>query len=123
VQAAVDRNPALIQNDLHPHAALMHLGREDILYTLKTGSDAVGLRGARITGMETDVTDSLITVRFRVMSDHDPAVGVGYGTYLSTWEVNWLETDQGWLLKDIVPIELGGQQVGHITRYLHRRGE
>ena len=121
VQAAVDRNPAIVQPLLHPNASLMHLGRDDLLHTLKVGGDTAGLRDAQIISIEADVTQSLITVTMTVISDHDPSVAFR-GTYNSTWQLNWFETPQGWMLKDIIPLRLGAiEGGGALGNYLHRR--
>jgi hypothetical protein len=60
-------------------------------------------------------------VTMTVISDHDPSVAFR-GTYNSTWQLNWFDTPQGWMLKDIIPLRLGTIEGGGVIgNYLQRR--
>jgi len=107
VHAVVDRDQNTIRSLLHPNASLLGWNKEDIVYGAKQYADDFNLKDAMITHLDAVQTDTLVTVDLSVISQH-PGGKLPYDNMSSSWQITWMDTGTGWLMKDIRPIQIGG---------------
>jgi hypothetical protein len=106
IAAVVAKDRATLDRLLHPTAVLMGWGRNDILDGALRYADQYGLQNAYVTSIEdTDATRTNVTVVVSVLSRHDSKVAM-VDTVPSTWQLQWMETSNGWRLRQIEPIRI-----------------
>lgn len=105
VRAVVDRDPPKIRSLLHPSATLLGWNKEDIVYGAKQYADDFNLKDVTITQLEAEQDDSLVTVYLTVFSHHAGGK-LPYDNINSSWQFNWMNTDNGWQLKDIRLVQI-----------------
>jgi hypothetical protein len=106
VHAVVERDQNTLRSILHPNASLLAWNKDDIVYGVKQYADDWGLKDAMITHLDAVQTDTLVTVDLSVLSTHTGGK-VPYDTISSSWQITWIDTGSGWLMKDIRPIQIG----------------
>jgi hypothetical protein len=106
VRAVVDRDQAKLRSLLHPNASLLGWNKEDIVYGAKQYADDFGLKDAMITHLDADQSDTLVTVNLSVISTHTGGK-MPYDNMNTSWQINWLDTGNGWLMKDIRLVQMG----------------
>jgi hypothetical protein len=75
--------------------------------TINAAQDGVnwwGVKNVRVLGTDAEQTDTLITVRMAVLSDHDKA---GVPTINTKWELEWQQTGDAWSLVRITCLQIG----------------
>lgn len=105
IAAVVAKDRTTLDRLLHSKASLIGWGREQILDGAVEYADRYALQAAHVTSIRGEPADSLVTVTVSVISRHDPKSAV-MDAVPSTWELKWMDTSQGWLLKEIVPIRI-----------------
>jgi hypothetical protein len=123
INAIVARDKPTLRKLLHPKIAAGRLGRDDVVEAAPTYADQFGLRGATITGLEVAERpeEGSVTTTFAVFSKHESAM-IPTDTIKTSWQFVWLDTDNGWQLRNIEP--LGAPQMDQNTirqRYLSTR--
>jgi hypothetical protein len=107
VTAAVNRDKATINAELHPNASLAGWKRQQIIDGAVTYADQFGLKSATITGMDTEENPTTIVVKMRVLGHFEGKQNY-FDTVPTDWQLTWWETPDGtWLLKDIAPMGIG----------------
>lgn len=110
VQAVVSRDSAKLDSLLHANASILAWKKPDIIYGTKLYADQYGVKSAFTTSMQLEEHDSLVVSRITVLSTHEGG-SMPIDTITSTWELNWLQTTNGWKLKDITPIAVGQNEL------------
>jgi hypothetical protein len=100
VRAVVDRDQAKMRAILHPSATLLGWNKEDIIYGAKQYAEDFNLKDATITQLDADHDDSLVTVNLTVISNHASSKMM-YDHINSSWQITWMDTGNGWQMKDI----------------------
>ena len=123
IQAIVARDKPTLRKLLHPKIAAGALGKEDVVEAAPVYADQFGLKSATITGMEVaeHPDEGSVTTTFAVFSRHDSSV-IPTDTIKTSWQFVWVDTDNGWQLRNIEP--LGAPQMDQKTirqRYLSTR--
>jgi 4-amino-4-deoxy-L-arabinose transferase-like glycosyltransferase len=105
VEAAVKRDRATLDANLHPNASLALWNRKQIIDGAATYADRFGLTSASISGWDIkEDQPHVITVTIRVIARFT-GQNLPYDTVPTDWQLNWWETNDGkWLLKDIIPM-------------------
>jgi hypothetical protein len=107
VQAAVVRDQGVFTAELHTNASLAGWNRQQIIDGMVVYADRFGLQSATITGMDTEVNPTMITVTMRVLATFN-GHNTPYDNVPTDWQLKWWETSDGrWLLKDITPMGSG----------------
>ncbi|CAN5535504.1 hypothetical protein BH09PLA1_BH09PLA1_17040 [soil metagenome] len=91
--------------------------RDEIVNGAKLTADAIGLKSARITGMNVETKDTVITVELRAMSEQDRTMG---RPILSNWRFDWQNFGTGWKLMSITPQKSDQVSAEEIQRNLSR---
>lgn len=114
VTAAVTRDKATLNAQLHPNASLAGWNRQQIIDGAVRYADQFGLQSATITGMDVQENPTMITVTMRVLARFQGR-NTPFDTVPTDWQLNWWETPDGkWLLKDVTPMgggNLNGNQM------------
>jgi hypothetical protein len=110
VQAVVGRDSAKLDSLLHANASILAWSKQDIIYGSKYYADQYGVKSAFCTSIDIEEHDSLVVSRLTVLSTHEGG-NMPINTMTSTWELNWLQTSNGWKLKDITPIAVGQNEL------------
>lgn len=105
IGAVVAKDRPTLDALLHSKAALMGWGRDQILTGAIDYADRYALNAAHVTSIHGEPADSIVTVTVSLISRHDPKSAV-MEAVPSTWELKWMDTSQGWKLKEIVPIRI-----------------
>ena len=100
VHAVVDRDQAKMRAILHPSATLLGWNKEDIISGAKQYAEDFNLKDATITQLDADHDDSLVTVNLTVISNHASSKMM-YDHINSSWQITWMDTGNGWQMKDI----------------------
>jgi hypothetical protein len=106
VHAVVARDQNAMRSILHPNASLLGWNKEDIVYGAKQYAEDYGLKDALITHCDGVQTDTLVTVDLSVISQHTGGK-MPYDTFNTSWQITWLDTGTGWMMKDLRPIQIG----------------
>jgi hypothetical protein len=106
VTAVVNRDRATLDRLLHSRAVLLGWGKAEILDGAAEYHDRFGVQRAHVTHIEAEPADSIVTVTVSVLSRHD-SKRMMIDAIPSTWELKWMDTNQGWLLKEIAPMRIG----------------
>jgi hypothetical protein len=114
VNAAVRRDKATLNAELHPNAALAGWKRQQIIDGAVDYADRFGLQSATITGMVVQEHPTMIVVSMRVLARFQ-GKNMPFDTVPTDWQLNWWEMPDGkWLLKDVTPMgggNLNGNQM------------
>lgn len=99
VAAVEKRDTATVSDLLHPDVRLESWTKADIIEGSKAYADQMGLVSARINNVEAKEQDAdLVTVSLSVTAQLKEAA---YGNIPTSWDLRWVRTPQGWLLRDI----------------------
>jgi hypothetical protein len=119
VQAVEKKDAAAAQKLLHPRATFADMNKQQIADRIATAADQFGVRSVRITSLEVapQALGGEITAALAATADlnANPYSGAGVP---STWDLTWVKTDQGWLLRDIVPKTIPTMDVGTLIGQL-----
>ena len=124
VQAVEKKDSAAAQKLLHPRASLAEMNKQQIVDRIGTAADQFGIRGVRITSLEVAASPLApeMTAALAATADlnANPYSGAGVP---STWDLTWVKTADGWLLRDITPKSVPGMDVGTLlNRFQSLRG-
>jgi hypothetical protein len=106
VHAVADRDQNSLRSLLHPNASLLGWNKEDIVYGAKQYADDFSLKDALITHLDAVQTDTLVTADLTVISTHSGGK-MPYDNMNTSWQITWMDTGNGWLMKDIRPVQIG----------------
>ena len=95
----------------------IYKNRDDIVAGAKLTTDAIGLKSARITGMNVDKKDTVITIDLKALSEQDRTMG---RPILSEWRFDWQNFGTGWKLMTITPLRSDQVSAEEIQRNLSR---
>jgi hypothetical protein len=105
VQAVVDKDGATLDRLMHRTAVFGPYGKAEIVQGAREAAERFGLKGATVTGLAADPADSVVTVYLTVFSSHDVSRTM-LETINSNWELKWMDTGDGLLLKEIVLLKV-----------------
>lgn len=115
VDAVVARDQGALMSLLHPSCALEQWRRDDIVSGAKVYADRYGLTGATITGTTVEGTPAMISTRMVVFSSHQ-IQSLPMDKLRSEWQLDWLESREGWLCKNITPLKIGNLDRSQVGR-------
>ena len=123
VHAVIARDQNTMRSVLHPNASLLGWNKEDIVYGAKQYAEDFGLKDAIITHLDAVQTDTLVTADLSVISQHAGGK-MPYDNFNTSWQITWIDTGGGWMMKDIRPIQIGNinaQELSAIeSRYFNK---
>jgi hypothetical protein len=73
--------------------------REQLVEGAKATTEKIGLKSVQLTGIDTEVHDSLIIVNVRALSQQEIT-----GSAFTDWQLQWQNFGEGWLLNSIQPL-------------------
>lgn len=101
---------------MDPAVSFFHYrNRDQLLAGAQSAADRAGIRSASVSSLTTEKIDPYITTNFTVFSRQD---ATGDYPYRSYWQLEWVETDQGWVVVSITPIAGPGSDPGIIENRL-----
>ena len=102
VAAINDRDWKTFESLLDPKTSFaIYNNRPQLVAGAQATADRIGLRAAHITRLQAKQTQSVITVDLDALSEQDATLGRPMPT---SWEFDWQETREGWLLFRIHPL-------------------
>jgi len=111
VKAVVARDWTTMQNLMAQRASLavqaagtVYANRDDIIEGAKMGVEGFGLKVARITSMDSQQNQSLVTVTFDALTEQDTVP-----LMTSTWQMEWQKTADGMKVVRITNLKIGKQ--------------
>jgi len=106
VQAVENKDAATAQQLLHPHASLgrsAEMNKQQIVDRIGTAADQFGIHSIRITSLVVTPQPLGQEMTVTLAATANSTFG-GYSAPVpSTWDLNWVKTNDGWLLRDIIP--------------------
>ena len=116
VEAVEKKDSAAAQKLLHPRASLAEMNKQQIVDRIATAADQFGVRSVRVTSLEVAPSPLApeMTVALAATADlnANPYSGAGVP---STWDLTWVKTADGWLLRDITPKSVPGLDVRNLV--------
>ena len=112
VEAVEKKDSAAAQKLLHPRATLSDMNKQQIADRIKTAADQFGIQGIRITSLEVAPQPLGAEMTAALAATANMNVGPYSGGVPSTWDLTWVKTADGWLLRDITPKTVPGLSVG-----------
>ena len=118
VSAVSARDWKTFESILDPQTRFtIYRNRDDIVKGARDTADAIGLKGARITGMTIDKKDTVISIDLRAMSEQERTMG---RPMLTNWRFDWQNFGTGWKLMTITPLKSEQVSPEEIQRNLSR---
>jgi hypothetical protein len=106
VTAVEKQDKAAADQLLHPQADLAGFDKTAILARIGTAASQYHIGSIRITSIDVQPSGPDLSVVFSATANLE--MGSFSGPVPSTWTFTWEKTGQGWLLRDIRPINLHG---------------
>ena len=119
VTSFVDRDWATFQSLLPEQVSLALLNHPDSIYSnraklvagAKQAQEKYNFKAIHITGIDAVQTDTLITVSLDVISEQEVTMG---RPFPSSWQFDWQETANGWLLVHITALKIANMPADQI---------
>ena len=86
-------------------AGTVYNNRDDIMEGAKLGTERFGLKNARITSMDAQQTQNLVTITFNAITEQN----VMAYPLPSTWQFEWQKTADGMRVVRITNLKIGNQ--------------
>lgn len=106
VRSAEQRDRQTMASLLHPAISLSSWSREEILDAARMYADDYGLKSITVNSMEFEVHKGVIIVTLSAITHHEFSSRMPISVLPSTWQFDWYETEQGWLLKNITILKI-----------------
>lgn len=108
--AIVNRQSEPLEQILHTNASLVKWGKPDIVYGAKMYADQYGIKSTTVTGMEArEEAGGYVQVDLAVLATFESSKAP-IDTIMSYWQFLYMETNNGWRLKEIIPKGIGQMQ-------------
>jgi hypothetical protein len=118
VRAVVDGDQAKIAALLDSQAVAYNWGKAEIVSGAVYYARESGLSGARVLGLEIEREGDALVSYLAVWSDHAGG-SLPVGSLNSRWKLQWQRQGRQWLLREIIPLQIGQAQRDAIEqRYL-----
>jgi hypothetical protein len=105
--AAVEKqDPAGAAKLLHPQVQLFEMDKPAILNRIASAASQFHIKSIRINSIDVQPMDRDLSAVMSATTDVD--LPIWSGGVPSSWKMVWEKTDQGWLLRDISPINVPG---------------
>lgn len=91
---------------LHPQVQLFEMDKTAILNRIATAASQFHIKSIRINSIDLQPVDRDLSAVMSATTDID--LPIWSGGVPSTWKMVWEKSDQGWLLRDISPINVPG---------------
>jgi hypothetical protein len=115
VEAVEKKDTATAQKLLHPRATLGDMTKQQIADRIGTAADQFGIQSVRITSLEVapqPLGDEMTAALSATANATTPFFS---GPIPSTWDLTWVKTKDGWLLRDIIPRNVPGMDPGSLV--------
>ena len=120
VQAIVDHDATTLANLLHPQATAYLWNKQQIVDGADYYARQTGLSGASVFGLQVDREGNTLISYMTVWSEHKDG-RMPLDKLNSQWKLTWVLSGEKWLLRDIIPLQIGNQPREQIEEtYLNR---
>jgi hypothetical protein len=114
VEAVSKKDTATALKLLHPRASLADMNRQQIADRIGTAADQFGVKNVRITSLDVAPQPLGEEMTASLAATADMTLGPYSGGVPSTWDLTWVKSNNGWLLRDITPKSVPGSDVGTV---------
>jgi hypothetical protein len=115
------RDTARLDALLAPNATLAHIwNKAEILQRYQAIADGLHIQSLRINSIAVSDHGDVETVVLGVTARFDSSGPLPADSVPSTWQLDWVQSADGWLLQTITPTQLAGQDPAEIGRFLTR---
>ena len=117
IHAVNDRDWNKMRSLLDPRVSLavlsstIYADRDQLVKGAQMAVDQYGLKSVTITSLDTQQTQTVITVNVDVLTVQDFSMG---RPIPSSWQFDWQETADGWLLTNITALKIANQAADQI---------
>jgi hypothetical protein len=101
---------------LHPQVQLFEMDKPAILNRIASAASEFHIKSIRINSIDVQPMDRDLSAVMSATTDVD--LPIWSGPIPSTWKMVWEKTDQGWLLRDISPINVPGIDPQMLSRQI-----
>jgi hypothetical protein len=112
VEAVEKKDTATAQKLLHPRATLGDMNKQQIADRIGTAADQLGIQSVRITSLEVTPQPLGNEMTATLAATANASTAVFSGPVPSTWDLTWVKTNDGWLLRDIIPRSMPTMEPG-----------
>ena len=121
VEAVEKKDTATAQKLLHPRASLgqrADMNKQQIADRIATAADQFGIQSIRITSLEVTAQPLGAEMTATLAATANTTMGGFSGPIPSTWDLTWVKTNDGWLLRDIIPRQVPSMDPATLLEHL-----